>query len=337
MTHYGGDSHLGNFNKMIEDLVVHPDRNRTIANILLTSFDVQFLLVTSMHRQVELIDELLLNDEKFYTMTHDDIEELISGKHNIEVRRFETRLLAISFVAFEKLIQYYMVQPPGSPNIFDGLGGFVVGTPHKNIDNIIEYAYTYHNNRAKHKFGNQLMGHSKFKYVGHDSCAVYDIADNHELLSMWATWHEDKYLRLKLMDPNPPAHHEESKHTTNIVVPRDHKAHTHYNQKYHGILNDLGSPGMKSSGDGNSPTAAENISALGTKHSPLADDRRHSVGSGSPMGGDARARSPVGGDGRRSPMGGDARARSPVGGGGRRSPMADSKDRAPRQFARAEK
>jgi hypothetical protein len=328
LTHYGGESHLGNFNKMIEDLVVHPERNRTIANILLASYDVQFLLITSIHKQVDLIDDLLLHGEKFYTITHDDVEELIANVPGMDVHRFQTRLLAISFVAFEKLVHHYLELPVGTPNILDGLGGFVVGTPHKNIDTVIEYAYTFHNSTAKHKHGNQLMG-SKFKYVGHDSCAVYDIADNHELLSMWATWHEDKYLRMKLMDPNPPMHHEESKNTSNIVVPKEYKAQVHYNQKYHGILNDLGTPNMKLPGEPRSPTAAETIASLGTKDSPL---------SSSPEGSDLRRSSlPVVGD---SPAAkaSDYRRRSLSPGPRSLSPVADGRspkgDRGARGFAR---
>lgn len=318
LTHYGGESHLGNFNKMIEDLVVHPERNKTIANILLAAYDVQFLLITSIHKQVELLDELLLGGEKFYTMTHDDVEELIAGDPNMDIHRFQTRLLAISFVAFDKLISHFSTMPVGSSNILDGLGGFVVGTPHKNIDNIIEYAYTYHNSTSKHKHGNQIMG-SQFRYVLRNSCSMYDIADNHELLSMWATWHEDKYLRLKLMDPNPPIHHEESKDTTNIILPKDHKAHIHYNQKYHGVLNDLGTPSL------NTASTADMIALLGTKDSPLSVS--NATASRRPSNSDSRSHSP-------SPMGIDHHR---IPGSNHGSPSASNSDasHSPRRHSTA--
>ena len=233
---------MGNFNRLIDDLVCNNKRNLILFNVLISSFDVQFILITGHHKQVEILDKMLFDHhgETFYTITHEDVEDLIHSDSSSNLKKYQTRLLAISFVAFDKLSKHFISQPIGTSNILDGVGGIIIGTPHKNIDGIIEYAYQYHNGHSKHRRHLAPMMGTDFKYHGHDSCSLYDVCDNHDLLEMWAKWHEDKFFRLKLMDPNPPAHHEENKDTSNLIAPTVHKVtHSDLHQRYRGVLTNL--------------------------------------------------------------------------------------------------
>lgn len=240
LTHYDGDHHLANFNRLIEDLVSNTQRNQIIANIVLASYDVQFLLVTASHRHVELLNALLVEDERFYTITHEDVNEIIHNQCS-DFSRFHTRCLAISFPSLEKLVAHTIANLD-TPSILDTVGGFIVGTPHKNLDFLIEYVYQFHNSSVKSRRRGAVGAKhgTVFHYRELDMCGFHDIVDNHELLSMWGKWHEEKYHRCKLMDPSPPAHRDGSKETSNVVKHNYRKTnHDHGDKKYHGIINDL--------------------------------------------------------------------------------------------------
>lgn len=231
----------GNFNLLVQDLVKNETRNKKIVNLLLRSADMQMLLVTGHHEQIELIQSIIPTEEAFYTITHEDVDAIISG--TIDRKKFKVRLLVISFASLEKLVEFYVTAPPETLSIFNGIGGIVIGSPHKNIDMILGYAFRYHNGCLNFPVNVVKQGHGQHKYYEIEHCHIYDVVDNHSLLSLWGKWHEEKFERMVLLDPNPQVHVKRHPDMANVQMTVHTKSinQTAPAGQYQGVLNNLNS------------------------------------------------------------------------------------------------
>ena len=123
--------------RMIEDLINCEERNFKISN-LLAKEDGRYLILTSLLRQVDLIQELMSKSaEKIHKITAEDVDEIISDES--KVSKLNHKQIAMGYGSFDKLSKHFnAVDNLSSP--LSPITTVIVASPHKDIDAVLEFA-----------------------------------------------------------------------------------------------------------------------------------------------------------------------------------------------------
>lgn len=143
------------FTRLTHDIIHSDERNQIIATHLLVKYRTNFLVLVSHLNHAHLIEEKLQN-ESIQIINQNDL-------------KLNARIVIMTFNMFDKICTE-------THNLFKKYGGLLIASPHKNINNIINYIHR-----------------------NHLEMTIYDIDDNNELLNIWTNDHCNDFELYKVL------------------------------------------------------------------------------------------------------------------------------------------
>lgn len=147
------------FTRLTHDIIHSDERNQIIATHILVRYKTNFLVLVSHLNHAQLIEKKLQN-ESLQIINQNDL--------NVNLV-LNARIVIMTFNTFDKICTE-------THKVFKNYNGLLIASPHKNINNIIDYI---HRNHLK--------------------ITIYDIDDNNELLNIWTNDHCNDFELYKVL------------------------------------------------------------------------------------------------------------------------------------------